>query len=88
MQRAESEARQMLLNELAALPMDKRLEHLAWDDLHDLVYFPAALFETTATVLQNLHPATLERVLEKVSARKQGSWHKWAEQCNTLLKGS
>jgi hypothetical protein len=76
-QAAASAARKQLLEQLAALPLGRRLEHIAWDDQHPLSYYPANLVEGPLEQICEADPVSLRRLIEKASQRRRGGWRAW-----------
>ncbi|HEX3626632.1 MAG TPA: hypothetical protein VH280_14550 [Verrucomicrobiae bacterium] len=74
MQEAHNHARNDLIVQLRNLSPKKRLEHIAWDDVHSLVYYPASFADVDNQVLQQLDKETRERLLGKLALRRMGPW--------------
>jgi hypothetical protein len=75
--KARSATRNQLLEELAALPLRERLLHLASDQSHPLLYYPADL---AAGPLDTLDPAgrwALDQVKAKAALITRGPWRQW-----------
>ncbi len=74
LQKAKAQARQELIAELDKLPIKERLEHIAWDDEHDLTFYPENYADVTRTEFNSLDEISLERLLSKLKSRHKGSW--------------
>lgn len=73
---ATASARSHLLQSLTGLTGKERLEHLAWDDVHPLNYFPKEFAQVSVGDIQLLALPTKERLLAKLKAQRKGVWRK------------
>ena len=85
LQAAHSQSRAALTAQLQALPVKERLEHLAWDDLHSLAFYPASLAKVDRQAFEQLDAGTRRRLLDKLAARRKGAWKKLYDQLVVLL---
>jgi hypothetical protein len=74
LQDAHRRARQDLVDEVHRLPVKQRLEHIAWDDFHSLVFYPSSFADVTREQLAELDMDTRQRLLDKMAARHKGAW--------------
>jgi hypothetical protein len=74
LQRARSQAREKLIEELRTLSALERLERIAWDNHHPLGYYPKEFAMCEKPELDKLDPVTLERLKAKLADRKGGAW--------------
>jgi len=74
LQKAKAQARQELLAQLDKLPAKERLEHIAWDDEHDLTFYPENYADVTPTEFNSLDEISHERLISKIKARHKGCW--------------
>ena len=75
-QRARAQARQELIAKLDKLTNKERLEHIAWDDEHDLTFYPENYAEVTPVEIDSLDVISHERLMSKIEQRHKGSWAK------------
>jgi hypothetical protein len=80
LQAAHTRARAEITAQLQELPTKDRLEHMAWDDLHSLAFYPASFAKVDRRTLEQLDAGTRKRLLEKAAARRKGAWKKLYEQ--------
>ena len=80
LQSAHSRARAELIAELQDLPAKERLEHVAWDDLHSLAFYPASFAKVERQTLEQLDGGSRKRLMDKMAARHKGGWRKLYEQ--------
>jgi len=74
LQEAHNHARNDLIVQLRGLSPKERLEHIAWDDFHPLVFYPVVFADIDNRVLQQLDKETRERLFEKLAIRRKGAW--------------
>ena len=79
LQAAHSRAHAEMTAALEGLPAKERLEHMAWDDLHSLAFFPASFAKVDRQTLEQLDAGTRKRLLDKAAARRNGVWKKLYE---------
>jgi hypothetical protein len=73
-QKAKAQARQKLIAQLLECSITERLEHIAWDDEHDLTFYPNSFADVTLAELNSLDEVSLERLVLKLKARQKGCW--------------
>jgi hypothetical protein len=73
-QKAKAQARLELLAQLDNLPTAERLEHIAWDDEHDLTFYPERYADVTPTEFDSLDEISHERLISKIKPRLKGCW--------------
>src|SRR5208283_3277291 len=73
-QAARAQARQHILSQLDDLSKKERLEHIAWDDEHDLTFYPNNYADVTKDEFQSLDEISKERLVAKIKARHKGCW--------------
>jgi len=76
LQAAHSQSRAVLISQLSGLPAKDRLEHIAWDDLHSLAFYPASFAKVDRQSFDQLDDGTRKRLLDKLAARRKGAWKK------------
>jgi hypothetical protein len=74
LQKAKAQARQELLAQLNKLSATERLEHIAWDDEHDLTFYPENYADVTRTEFNSLDEISHERLISKIKPRHKGCW--------------
>jgi hypothetical protein len=74
LQKAKAQARQELLAQLDKLPTKERLEHIAWDDEHDLTFYPENYADVTPIEFNSLDEISHERLISKLKSRHKGCW--------------
>ena len=74
LQKAKAQARQELLAQLDKLPTKERLEHIAWDDEHDLTFYPENYADVMPTEFNSLDEISRERLVSKLKSRHKGCW--------------
>jgi hypothetical protein len=74
LQAAHSRARAELIAQLQALSAKGRLEHITWDDLHSLAFFPTSFTKRDDQTFEQLDAGTRKRLLDKMAARRKGAW--------------
>jgi hypothetical protein len=75
-QSARAQARQELIAKLDKLTSKERLEHIAWDDEHDLTFYPENYAEVTRVEIDSLDMISRERLISKIEQRHKGPWAK------------
>ena len=73
-----SSARKQLLEKLDSLSLRERIEHLAWDNLHPLNFYPIELAKGSIQEMCQVDAVSLRRLALKAMARKRGPWRTWA----------
>jgi hypothetical protein len=73
-QKAKSQARQELFDQLNNLSKTERLEHIAWDDEHDLTFYPENYADVTPAEFNSLDEITREQLISKIKLRHKGCW--------------
>jgi hypothetical protein len=73
-QNARAQARQQLVSHLDGLPKKERLEHIAWDDEHDLTFYPNSYADVTKEEFSSLDEISKERLIAKIQIRHKGFW--------------
>jgi len=76
LQKAKAQARQELLAQLDKLSKIERLEHIAWDDEHDLIFYPENYADVTPAEFNSLDEITHEQLISKIKPRHKGCWAK------------
>jgi len=74
LQTAKAQARAELIEKLDGLTPKERLEHIAWDDEHDLTFFPEIYSEVALTEIDSLDEITRDRLISKLKQRHKGCW--------------
>jgi hypothetical protein len=72
-----SSARKQLLDKLRELSLCERIEHIAWDNLHPLNFYPIELAKGSLQEMCQVDAITLKRLASKAMARKRGPWRTW-----------
>ena len=74
LQKARSQARSELIEKLDGLTSKERLEHIAWDDEHDLTFFPEKYSEVALSEIESLDEISRDRLISKLKQRHKGCW--------------
>lgn len=74
LQNAKAQARAKLIEQLDSLSLKERLEHIAWDDEHDLSFFPEKYSEVALTEIDSLDEVSHDRLISKLKQRHKGRW--------------
>jgi hypothetical protein len=74
LQKAKAQVRQELLAQLDKLQTKERLEHIAWDDEHDLTFYPENYADVTLAEFNSLDEISHERLISKLKSRHKGCW--------------
>lgn len=74
LQKAKAQARAELIQQLHSLTPRERLEHIAWDDEHDLTFFPEKYSEVTLAEIDSLDEISRDRLISKLKQRHKGYW--------------
>jgi hypothetical protein len=77
-QKADSEARNTLMTEMALLEPVHRLRLIAVDDLHPPDYYQPEFFSTDASILSGLKPQELDALLTKHASQRW--WKRWQRE--------
>jgi len=80
LQAAHSRAHAELIAQLQEVPAKERLEHIAWDDLHSLAFYPASFAKVERRTLEQLDAGSRKRLVDKIAARRKGAWKVLYEQ--------
>jgi hypothetical protein len=75
-QKVKAQARQELLIQLNKRSITERLEHIAWDDAHDLTFYPENYADVTAEEFNLLDEISREQLILKIRSRHKGCWAK------------
>jgi hypothetical protein len=82
-QKARLEARQELIMELDKLTAKERLEHIAWDEEHDLTFYPEHYAEITSGEINSLDAISRDKFISKIQQRHKGCWAKLNARIST-----
>jgi hypothetical protein len=74
LQKAKAQVRAELIEKLDGLTPKERLEHIAWDDEHDLTFFPEKYSEVALTEIDSLDEISRDRLISKLKQRHKGCW--------------
>ena len=74
LQKAKAQARAELIEMLDCLTPKERLEHIAWDDEHDLTFFPEKYSEIALIEIDSLDEISRDRLVFKLKQRHKGCW--------------
>jgi len=80
LQNAKAKARQALLTQLDNTSAKERLEHIPWDDEHDLTFYPENYADVTPIEFDSLDEISRQRLISKISPRHKGQWAKLFEK--------
>jgi len=73
-QKAKAQARAELIEQLDCLTSKERLEHIAWDDEHDLTFFPEKYSEIALNEIDSLDEISHDRLISKLKQRHKDCW--------------
>ena len=80
--KAQGQARQDMLAELAALPLRDRLLQIASDDVHPLHFYPTELATGSLGELDGAGKGAVARIKAKASLIPKGPWKQWFKAIN------
>lgn len=84
LQIAASTARKHLLQELRELSLRERIEHIAWDEVHPLSFYPTDLVVGTLEKICEADTVSLRRLIDKSALRRHGAWRHWLQRLGRL----
>lgn len=85
---ARAKVRNQFLEEMAQLDVKMRLEHLAWDDIRDLSFYPGNFADVKSEAVLALDAETQTRLITKLQNRPSGPWRKLLNRIEAIVPES